>query len=102
MNKYEELLNKNMELGELLKLIKKDSISTPSISAYEDGMRNGLVSTDIEKDSHTNIFFKYIDSLEEYTKLKKEATKGEFFNEEAIYKTHIIVTKMEYWKKEQE
>lgn len=99
MKKYNELINKKMELGELLNLINSNYITTPSILTYEDGMRNGLVSTDIEKDSHTNIFFKYIDSLEEYTKLVNEASKGEFFNERLMSKTNIIVTKIEYWTK---
>lgn len=100
MNKYDELLNKKMKLGDLLEIIGEEFIATPTLSDFEDGMRNGLVSADIKENSHTNIFFKYIDSLNEYETLVNKARKEESFDETVMNDTNIEVTKIEYWTRD--
>lgn len=92
MKNYEELIGKSMNLGDFLKICNWDGdiddFCVPRCDKIEDGLRNGLVSVDIEKDTHTNIYFKYTNAVETYKDLVSNNKKD---------KLYVTITKIEFW-----
>lgn len=94
MKNYENLIGKSMYLGEFCKIIGQniETVEAPASKYVEDKVPM-MFSTDVEKDSHTNIFVRFTNNVETYKKLRENDDKD---------KMYIRVEKIEYWKREKE